>query len=230
MGKDKWEKCKTLEREWWTRWKSRADMAKVREDLLARANRIGKVLRIHFPSGGSLRILQIGPGANGEVHFMSGERYAIDPHATFFKENFSELIDPEVKFVDGMGEELPYKDSYFDAILIINVLDHCKDPDKVLQEIYRCLRSNGILILEVNIYGKVASALHALFNFIDREHPHAVTLDHIRKRLSGGYEILEKHSAYIPLPEYDILKKTFLIFLRMLGLAPIAFKLAVMKK
>ena len=230
MGKDKWEKCKDLEREWWTRWRSRADMVKVREDIQERAGRIAKVLQMHFPSSGNLRILQIGPGANGEVHFMAGERYAVDPHATFFKESFPELIDPEVKFVDGMGEVLPYKDSYFDAILIINVLDHCKDPDKVLREIYRCLRSGGVLILEVNLYAKIVSALHTLFNFIDREHPHAVTLDYIKKRLAGGYDMLEESSAYISLPEYDVLKKTFLTILRMLGLAPIAFKLATVKK
>jgi SAM-dependent methyltransferase len=230
MKNDRWEKCKSLEREWWKRWRSRSDMARVREELTERADRIEKIIRKYHSSNGSLRILQIGPGGNGEVHFMAGERYAVDPLASFFKENFPELMDPEVRFVDGMGEKLPYEDSYFDVILIINVLDHCSDPDKVMQEIYRCLRGKGLLILEVNIYSRIVSVLHSIFNFIDREHPHALTRGYLRSRFSGGFELLEESSAYIPLPEYDILKKTFLFILRKLGLAPIALKLVAEKK
>ncbi len=205
-------------------------MSKVREEMVGRAGRIDKIIQKHRYFKGSLRILQVGPGANGEVHFMAGERYAIDPLASFFKESFPELMDPAVKFIDGMGEELPYEDSYFDVILIINVLDHCSDPDKVLKELNRCLRSKGILILEVNVYARIVSILHSLFNFIDREHPHALTRGYIRSKLAKGYEFLEESSAFIPLPEYDILKKIFLILLRKLNLAPIAYKLAAEKK
>jgi SAM-dependent methyltransferase len=230
MVKDKWEQCKSLEREWWKRWRGRSDMSRVREEILERAGRIEKIVQKHRSAKENLRILQIGPGANGEVHFMAGERFAIDPLASFFKDSFPELMDPAVRFIDGMGEKLPYENSYFDVILIINVLDHCSDPDKVLKEIYRCLRGKGILVLEVNIYARIVSLFHTLFNFLDREHPHALTLGYIKKKLAGEYVFLEESSAYVPLPEYDILKKSFLLILRKLRLAPIAYKLVAEKK
>lgn len=140
---NKWEKCQVREREWWLRWKKRSDLKAVKAELIERANRLKKSLP---QTGRPLKILQIGPAANGEIHFLAGERFAIDPLASFFKENFGELIDPEVNFVDGLGEKLPYADSYFDAVLILNVLDHCAEPVKVMREIERALAPGGRLV------------------------------------------------------------------------------------
>lgn len=229
MGKKEWEQCKRLEREWWQRWKERSDMGQVRDDLTGRADKIRSIILSHFPSAEELSILQIGPAANGEIHFLPGKRHAIDPLAPFFKQNFAELMDPKVNFIEGMGEELPYKDSYFNVILIINVLDHCSDPDRVLQEIHRCLCNGGILILEVNTYGEFASHVHQTFRFIDREHPFALTIRYIKSRLSQKYEIINETFSSISPPGYDIYKRTVLFISRIIKIAPVDYKLIARK-
>jgi ubiquinone/menaquinone biosynthesis C-methylase UbiE len=53
-------------------------------------------------------------------------------------------------FVEGFGEELPYKNEVFDTCIIAAALDHCIDPGRVLAEAYRCLKTAGgtILVLQ----------------------------------------------------------------------------------
>jgi ubiquinone/menaquinone biosynthesis C-methylase UbiE len=41
------------------------------------------------------------------------------------------------------GEELPFRDSTFDAIFMVNVLEHVADQEKVLSECSRVLKKNG---------------------------------------------------------------------------------------
>ena len=107
----RWEKCSQFEQEWWIRWKNRTNLDLYRKELIERANHIQKIIDPFFPSK-TRKIIQIGPAANGEIHFLSGERYAIDPLATYFKDNFSPLIDPSVNFIEGMAEKMPYPDSF----------------------------------------------------------------------------------------------------------------------
>ncbi len=52
-----------------------------------------------------------------------------------------------VTFVEGFGEELPYRDGVFDTCLIVAALDHCADPARVLAEASRCLKPGGELLL-----------------------------------------------------------------------------------
>lgn len=43
--------------------------------------------------------------------------------------------------------EIPIADSSVDLVLMIEVLEHCEDPKKVISEIYRILNPDGLLIL-----------------------------------------------------------------------------------
>ena len=62
-------------------------------------------------------------------------------------------INQEVKYfgnradVYGNAKSLKFKDNSFDTILCTEVIEHIDDPFKVLNEIYRVLKPNGILIL-----------------------------------------------------------------------------------
>lgn len=228
VNRSKWAKCNNFELLWWERWKNRIDLDPVRKELIERANNIRKIIDRFFPSD-HRRILQIGPGANAEIHFLSGERYAIDPLATYFKENFSNLIDPKVNFIEGIGEKLPYPDSFFDAILILNVLDHCWDPTGVLREISRCLHKDGLLVLPVNIYSRTASVLHWVFNFLDKEHPHALTYKFLRSHLVHEFDLIEESFLSLKLPEHDKRKKAILSILKAVHLVPVRYK-AVFKR
>lgn len=217
--RSRWEESSRFEREWWTKWKSRTDLPSAQKELIERANDIKQIIDPLYPS--DLRtILQIGPGANAEIHFLSGDRFAIDPLAPYFKEHFSLFIDPKVNFVQGMAEKLPYPDSFFDVILILNVLDHCWEPLRVLDEIGRCLHSNGILILHVNIYKQTASVLHSLFQFLDKEHPHALTYRFLKFHLRPHFDTLEESLSPLGLPVQNKLKMMTSILIKALQLFP----------
>jgi SAM-dependent methyltransferase len=228
MDEERWRKVNDLEKLWWQRWKARTDMAKVRDELIERAKSIEGILKKYL-HGESSKILQIGPAANGEVYFLKGQRFAIDPLASFFKANFPELIDTDVQFVEGVGENVPYPDNFFDALLILNVLDHCSDPEKVLGEIFRSLKGGGVLVLGLNVYKTFASLLHRLFGFIDREHPHAITLGHLRRSFRDRFALLEEKFVESDLPKHDLLKRGILFVLKSLDLAPTYYQVVARK-
>jgi SAM-dependent methyltransferase len=48
-----------------------------------------------------------------------------------------------VEFVTGFGEELPFRDNYFDAITSVDVFEHVEDLEKVLRECWRVLKTGG---------------------------------------------------------------------------------------
>jgi len=99
----------------------------------------------------SSKILQIVCGPEDVIHnWENGNLFAVDPQIDYFKE-IGLLKESNVKNIHAVGEFLPFKNNYFDLIIINNVLDHCKNPKKVLHESYRCLKKNGILYSETNV-------------------------------------------------------------------------------
>ncbi len=44
-------------------------------------------------------------------------------------------------------EEIPYKDNYFDVVVMINVLDHVRDASQCMQNLIRIIKPGGWLIL-----------------------------------------------------------------------------------
>jgi len=55
-------------------------------------------------------------------------------------------INPKIEFKVGNAEKLPYKNEEFDIVLAALVLEHFKNWNKVLKEINRVLRKNGLFV------------------------------------------------------------------------------------
>ncbi len=97
------------------------------------------------------RVLQVGPAALGEIHFLPArERYAIEPLATALDAR-GLLERDDLRWVCGMGEHLPFPSASFSAVIIPNVLDHVADPLQVLKEIRRCLAPGGLVWLSSHV-------------------------------------------------------------------------------
>ena len=48
------------------------------------------------------------------------------------------------RFVTGLGETLPFRDNSFDVIVTCDVIEHVRDPMRVMREITRCLKVGGL--------------------------------------------------------------------------------------
>ncbi len=61
---------------------------------------------------------------------LRGQRYGLDFHP-----------------VNGGGERLPFPAAHFDIIVCLDVLEHVRQPEKLLAEVNRCLKPGGLLYL-----------------------------------------------------------------------------------
>ncbi|MBL7068462.1 MAG: class I SAM-dependent methyltransferase [Candidatus Omnitrophica bacterium] len=80
------------------------------------------------------------------VHDPGIERFLRGPHKLhhdYYKRAFS----LPMTFVEGFGEDLPYKDGIFDLYLIAATLDHCIWPQEIIRAAYRCIRPDGIILI-----------------------------------------------------------------------------------
>ncbi len=56
---------------------------------------------------------------------------------------------PSARFTLGAAEHLPYPDAHFDAVVLLDVLEHVADERAVVAEITRVLRPGGLLVVSV---------------------------------------------------------------------------------
>jgi ubiquinone/menaquinone biosynthesis C-methylase UbiE len=80
------------------------------------------------------RVLDIGAGG--------------DDHRTHFPNRVTLDIDPSRHpDIVGDAQALPFPDESFDGVLCSEVFEHIPDPRKAVAEMYRVLKSDGVLIL-----------------------------------------------------------------------------------
>lgn len=53
-----------------------------------------------------------------------------------------------IRYDVGVGEELPYCDAQFDAVVCVDVLEHVADLSKVVDEVTRVLRPGGMFLFD----------------------------------------------------------------------------------
>jgi len=75
-----------------------------------------------------------------------------------------------------LNYELPFEDNSFDVVLLIEVIEHVRNPALLLDEIYRILKNGGVLILSTPNVENLQSRLHFLFqgrffSFLDNDMP-----------------------------------------------------------
>jgi len=88
--------------------------------------------------------LEIGVGT-GRFASVLGVPTGIDPSKNMIKIASARGIDARL----GFGENLPFKDSTFDYVLVIVTLCFAKNPRQVLKEAKRVLKKDGKLIIGI---------------------------------------------------------------------------------
>ncbi len=74
--------------------------------------------------------------------------YGIDIDSVYIEAArlFSQKMGNNTHFQISYGEELPFEDNFFDAIITSDTFEHVRDLKKVLQECQRVLKGDGIII------------------------------------------------------------------------------------
>ena len=114
------------------------------------------------------KILEVGSGPHGVSFFYpKGKRIALDPLACFYKKEFSFIQDgTNALIVQGIGESLPFQNNTFDCVISDNVVDHTANAHKVLSEIKRVLKDDGLFLLTVNLHHWFKKICCDIFNFL----------------------------------------------------------------
>jgi len=76
---------------------------------------------------------------------------------------------PDIKFYKQNLVKLKFPSQYFDKIVCYNVIEHIAEQDKVLKELKRVLKKNGILVIGTNIKNSICWKLYQL---LITEHTH----------------------------------------------------------
>jgi SAM-dependent methyltransferase len=118
----------------------------------ALAGRTGRLLEVGSSAGKHLRSL-IALGYPFEYHGIDIDRDSL---------NFGQRVTPSVLFVVGDGHRLPYREESFDAVLLMDFLEHVDNPKLATEEARRILKRGGVLCVFVPCEGNPLS-IYALF-------------------------------------------------------------------
>jgi SAM-dependent methyltransferase len=105
---------------------------------------IQNLKRIDVDYGPFDTVVDIGCGEKPYQQYISADSYiGIDVEVSGRSE--------ETKMPDSYydGENLPFLDSSIDLIICTEVLEHCLEPEKIVSEMHRCLKPNGIAFITV---------------------------------------------------------------------------------
>lgn len=111
--------------------------------------------------GGCLSMIEMCVGVFDEY---SGPSISIDPLADEYRKILSEYRLSRLGSISGDGENLKWKDGEFEYVINWNVIDHTPNPQKMADEMYRVLESNGKLYFEVNFDDELAKPHYSLWN------------------------------------------------------------------
>jgi len=139
------------------------------------------------------KILDIGTGPGSVCLLMNREGYNLTPVDVIDQTLSSEVI-PEIYD----GKKLPYNNSSFDTALILTVLHHTSNPEKVLSEAKRV--SKKIIIIEDIFINPIQKYLtffvDSIVNLEFISHPHSNKSDNEWKELFIELGLKLKEAKY----------------------------------
>lgn len=149
------------------------------------------------------RLLDVGCG-DGDFIFMAKDKfkecYGVDVSSLRIeraKKRAKERSDRDNihLYKCDVDEELPFSDSFFDAVSCIAVLEHVLNPPNVVEKIHRVLKPGGIFIVQVPNIAWILYRIQLLFGKLpktggvylgtDWEHLHNFTKSTICQLLTG---------------------------------------------
>jgi SAM-dependent methyltransferase len=98
------------------------------------------------------RVLDVGCGIGKHLANMGERKLKVGVELSLARLKEGQRRYKEIRFVLASGEDLPFKDTAFDVVLMIDVIEHLKKPKKAISECARVLKKDGTLILQTPNY------------------------------------------------------------------------------
>lgn len=126
------------------------------------------------------RLLMVGGGSIGQG---MGALYS-NPNVLIY--SFDIYDSPYVQFVAD-GHHIPLPDQFFDAVVVQAVLEHVLQPAQVVSEIWRVLRTDGLVYAETPFMQQVHEGPYDFTRFTESGHRYLFrNFDHISSGANGG--------------------------------------------
>lgn len=147
------------------------------------------------------KILDVGCGPygilKGLAHISEEEKniefklVGVDPLMNFYKslKNYPEVAYLEL--YESQGEKLPFESSSMDYVFSTNVIDHVENPEKVILEISRVIKDDGIFCPSVHVVRPYLKLFAPLIKYFDKNHPHHFTEESFSAILSKGFKSIK---------------------------------------
>ncbi len=157
-------------------------------------------MKIYERIPGGSKVLEIGSGSGILANLLSKKKcrvYCVEKQHTFAL--ISKNKCEEILNVDIETSELPYEIGFFDYIVLGNVLEHLREPSKILIKIKKYLKEDGFIIYSVpnivNWYSRTAIFLgkfeYAKSGVFDETHLRFYNLNSAKKLAAeSGYSII----------------------------------------
>lgn len=116
--------------------------------------RRAKIILDNLEILGNERVLDLGCGRGFYLRFLSSrwpglKLYGVDLNQKYLKIAKKSLKNNHVHLVKADATKLSLSDNFFDRIIASEILEHIKDDQKALSEIYRVLKPGGITLITV---------------------------------------------------------------------------------
>ena len=132
-------------------------------------------------------IIDLGCGSKlRSKYFRSAKIVAIEPLANDFMSqiDWCDIKDAVKLFRLPAEEFIPELEDTANFVMCINVLDHVFDPELVLGNVYRYLRSDGEFLLSVDVHGG-----------LDPMHPVKLDRPYLHKMFETGWEVIREYDG-----------------------------------
>ena len=203
----RWQLAQSHEKNFWEGYTTEVLVKQNEETILKKLKIYSKMWEKFIKITKDTKVLCIGCGPLDIINYLEKtQNYSIDPLADFYKKQYKFDYDSS-RLEKGVGEDLPYEDSFFDIVIIRNVLDHTHDPEKVLLEIKRVLKKNGLMHMEAHYYQKGFLRLAKVWGYLKKKftgkifnpnHPHMMSLKILKNTLTNKFEISSEEEKRDP--------------------------------
>jgi len=111
--------------------------------------RLKRIIKMAADLPAGSKILEVGCGGGAFIRAISILRpdlhcYGCDISSTAIKQAQDIDITGSIDYTVCEGKTLPYNENIFDAVYIIDVLEHVLEPENLLKEIHRIIKPRGL--------------------------------------------------------------------------------------